>query len=102
MRFSPFFIVFIPRKYACFAISTKEINRHLPVELVKCFLLFICTAFSLTGIAQTLPLSMPAEWEKQQAIFVNYAGNPNNKKLSNLVQDVCRDIIRELSAVTKA
>ena len=43
---------------------------------------------------------MLAEWEEQKGIFVNYAGNPNDAENSEKVHRVCREIIRELSAVT--
>lgn len=55
--------------------------------------------FSCKNKVETI--RMPAEWEKQEAIFVNYSGNPDNLVITEKVQKVCRDIIRELSAVTK-
>ncbi|MDO9376231.1 MAG: agmatine deiminase family protein [Ferruginibacter sp.] len=61
--------------------------------------LFILASFICD--AQVEALRMPAEWEQQQGIFVNYAGNPNDPELSVKVQKVCREIIRELAAVTK-
>lgn len=42
---------------------------------------------------------MPAEWEKQKAIFVNYSGNSNDRVTSEQVHTVCREIIKELSVV---
>ena len=44
---------------------------------------------------------MPAEWGKQQGLFINYSGNSNDAETSEKVHKVCRDIIRELSAVTR-
>ena len=44
---------------------------------------------------------MLAEWGKQQGLFINYSGNSNDAETSEKVHKVCRDIIRELSAVTR-
>lgn len=44
---------------------------------------------------------MPAEWERQKGIFVNYAGNPADPVMTAKVHASCREIIRELSTVTK-
>ena len=43
---------------------------------------------------------MPAEWEKQKAIFVNYSGNSADSVNTEKVHRSCREIIRELSRVT--
>jgi agmatine deiminase len=51
--------------------------------------------------SQTDQLHMPAEWAKQKAVFVNYSGNAEDLVTTEKVQKVCRDIIRELSGVTK-
>lgn len=56
---------------------------------------------SLASISQVVQMRMPAEWEKQQAVFVNYAGNPRDTITTEQVHKVCRDIIRELSLVTR-
>lgn len=71
------------------------------MTIFKYLLSFVLTITAFNGIAQVETLLMPAEWEKQKAVFVNYSGNPNDAAVSEKVQGVCRDIIRELSAVTK-
>ncbi len=77
-----------------------EICKTSTMATCRYFLsfLFITAAFKSNGQVETL--RMPAEWEKQKAVFVSYSGNPNNAMLSTKVQLVCREIIRELSAVT--
>ncbi|CAG5072975.1 Agmatine deiminase [Dyadobacter sp. CECT 9623] len=44
---------------------------------------------------------LPAEWDKQQAVFINYSGNSDDAVTTEKVHVVCRDIIRELAAVTQ-
>ena len=65
------------------------------------FYIFFPLAFSsLINTGQTGTLRMPAEWEVQKAVFVNYSGNSEDSITTGKVHRVCRDIIRELSAVT--
>ena len=44
---------------------------------------------------------MPSEQEKQQGVIINYSGIPNDAETSEKVHKVCRDIIRDLSAVKR-
>lgn len=62
-------------------------------------LLFLTTVFGCHR--QVTEYGMPAEWDMQKAVFVNYSGNPRDTVTSEKVHEVCRDIIRELSLVTK-
>ncbi len=69
---------------------------------VQKFYVLLLTVFScLAGKGQTAPLRMPAEWEAQKGVFVNYSGDSRDLITTEKVHIVCRDIIRELSAVTK-
>jgi agmatine deiminase len=71
-----------------------NVNYKMPLSLALITSAFICKG-------QVEKLAMPAEWERQEAIFVNYAGNPRDAITSGLVHAVCQDIIRELSTVIK-
>ena len=64
----------------------------------------LCLAFFLYSygcIGQKDAPLLPAEWEKQQSVFINYSGNSDDAVTTEKVHIVCRDIIRELAAVTK-
>lgn len=70
------------------------------MTLHKLYISILLVIAAHAGISQNQPLRMPAEWEKQKAIFVNYAGNPADAVNSEKVHQVCRNIIRALATTT--
>jgi len=68
------------------------------------FLIVLSLLFALVGCKEPLPSGshiMPAEWEMQDAVMINYSGPSEFSPMVEGVHSGTRDIIRELAAITK-
>lgn len=71
--------------------------------LMKTFYYFLLSAIIfITGCSKNSDqLIMASEWEKQEAVLINYSGDPEHSPTTSQVHEVCINAIRELATVTK-
>lgn len=61
--------------------------------MLKTVLLILFSIIFLSGCRQEKFTTMPAEWEKQDAVFLTYTFDPDDSLTSNAVSAVCNELI---------